>query len=169
MFSDPSTGDRCAPADVIGHLLIIKPTEHRTGVLTANYGPKDAIQVDVADLDDPTQPGKVFRDNLWFNGVLIGSLRGHLGELVLGRMAQGQAKPGQSAPYVLETVPEGADKQRAVQWVNANPGFRDGFSNPNPPAASIPQQAPAPQMGGQQQLTPETAALLAQLQANQRV
>lgn len=168
MFSDPTQGERCSPSEVIGHLLIIKPTEHRTGVPTANYGPKDAIQVDVVDLD---QGGKIFRDCLWFNGVLIGSLRGHLGELVLGRMAQGQPKPGQSAPYILETVPDGPAKQGAQQWVNANPGFMSGFADPNttPAAVNIPQPTPAPQMGGQQQLTPETAALLAQLQANQRV
>lgn len=171
MFADPSQGDQCKPAEVLGHVLIIKPVQLRDGVPTANYGPKDAIEVDVVDLD---QDGRVFRNCLWFNGVLIGSLRSHVGELVLGRMAQGQAKPGQSAPFVLETVPEGEDKQRAQQWVNANPGFRDGFAQPSQAAHVPTQQQTSPQpvaaaaAGLPNQITPETAALLAQLQNQQR-
>jgi hypothetical protein len=167
MFSDPTQGDQCKPAEILGHLLIVRPTELRVGVPTANYGPKDAMQVDVADLDDN---GKVYRESLWFNGVLIGSLRSHIGELVLARMTQGQAKPGQNPPYVLQAVADGADKQRAQQWVNANPDFNSSFASPaasNPAPAVVPQQTAPVASAQTMQITPETAALLAQLQAKQ--
>lgn len=178
MFTDPSSGDICNPRDVDGHLIIVRPVELRPDVPTTNYGAKDAIEIDICDLDDTdpatNQPGRVYRSSLWFNTPLIGSLRNSIGQLVLARMGQGQAKPGQSAPWVLTSVPDVADKQRAEQWINTHPSFVTrqltapnpaSAAAPAPPAAAAPVTAPT---GGQTvELTPETAALLKQLQAQQ--
>jgi hypothetical protein len=34
MFSEPASGDRLNPRDIVGELLIVRPTEHRTGLIT---------------------------------------------------------------------------------------------------------------------------------------
>ena len=130
-FSDPSAGgDSLKPADVLGHLLIVRPLEHRFGIVTS-FGEKDAIRCDVADLTT----NEVHKDVLWFPGGLVGSLKGSIGELILARMGQGVAKPGQSAPWTLiGASADPAAVQQASTWLAANPGFQ-GIGNPTPAAA----------------------------------
>jgi hypothetical protein len=52
----------------------------------------------VHDITDST----THDDVLWFSTVLVGSLRTRIGAKVLGVMAKGVAKPGQTAPWVLQ-------------------------------------------------------------------
>ena len=40
-------------------------------------------------------------DVLWFPKVLVGSLKGRIGQKVLAVLGKGTAKPGQSAPWIL--------------------------------------------------------------------
>lgn len=97
-FAAPSTGggDSLAPADVDGHLLVVEPHEHVASVSTT-FGDKDAIRVTVHDVTTQTTHENV----LWFPGALVGSLKGNIGQRVLGVMGRGTAKPGQSPPWVL--------------------------------------------------------------------
>lgn len=96
-FSAPATsGESVTPAEVEGHLLVVEPTEYKTDIATV-HGPKDAVVVTVHDIKTQTTTVGA----LWFSGVLVGSLKGQIGKRVLGIMGKGNAKPGQSAPWVL--------------------------------------------------------------------
>ena len=86
--------------DLNGRLLLIEPTAVKTEIKTA-FGESDAVVADIAILDGDTK-GDTYPEALVFPKVLQGQLKSKLGEKVLGRLGQGQAKPGQSAPWLLE-------------------------------------------------------------------
>jgi hypothetical protein len=181
-FKSPSAGgDQLAPADVLNRLLIVKPTRYREGIST-QYGESDAIQCDVVDLDDivvDTGQPQQYRGVLWFQRVLIAGLKDEIGGLVLARMGKGTAKPGQSAPWILnDATGDQAAVAKASAWLEANPGF-EATQQPATPAAPVtPPVAPAPQPAATAavqgfnaatgEMTPELAAALAQLQAQQQ-
>ena len=99
-FAAPGTGasgDSITPKDVNGHVLVVEPREHVTGIATS-FGDKDAISCTVHDIT----AGTTHEDVLWFPGLLVGSLKGRIGQRVLGVMTQGTAKPGQAAPWILQ-------------------------------------------------------------------
>ena len=131
-------------ADLAGQLLIFKPIEYRTGIETVN-GPADAISCDLINLDT----GEEHNDVLFFNVALRSSLRPLIGQKVLGRIKQGVAKPGKTAPWILEDA-----SQDPVALAKAQ-GFKPGAAPAAEPAA--------PAAAGE--ITPEVAALLAQLGA----
>jgi hypothetical protein len=87
-------------ADVKGNLVLIEVLSVETGISTA-FGATDAIRANVAVLDGPQQ-GEKYDDTLIFPKVLQGQLRSRVGQKVLGRVGQGNAKSGQSAPWLLE-------------------------------------------------------------------
>jgi len=130
-------------ADLAGQLLIFKPLEYRTGIDTVN-GPADAISCDLINLDT----GEEHNDVLFFNVALRSSLRPLIGQKVLGRIKQGIAKPGKTAPWILEDA-----SQDPVSLAKAQ-GYKPGT-----------QAAAAPAAAGA--VPPEVAALLAQLGAKQ--
>lgn len=109
-----------APADGIkwadhkGRLLIIEPTAHEQGIQTV-HGPSDAIRADVHSLTGPTE-ADVFADCLIFPKVLQGQLRSRLGEKVIGRLVQGNAKAGQSPPWMLEEA-TADDIQKGISYL----------------------------------------------------
>lgn len=109
-----------------GSLLLITVHSVETGIQTV-HGLSDAIRCDVAVLDGNGQ-GEEYADTLIFPKVLQSQLRKAVGQKVLGRLGQGQAKPGQSAPWVLED-PTDADRKAGVEYLS------NGFSAP---AASAP-------------------------------
>lgn len=178
MFDAPAAaGETLKPAEVNGHLLIVRPTSYEPN-LTTSFGGKDAVRVNVVDLDaaDYTtgEVGTLTTGALWFSGLLVGGLKSQIGKTILARMGQGVANPGQSAPWKLEDATgDPAAVQRAQAWMTANPGALDGLSAPPaatapaapaaPPAATTPPPAPpaAPT------LTPEQQAALAQLSPEQ--
>ena len=152
-FTAPSSGEstNVKPADLEGHLLIITPVEYKAGIQTS-LGETDAIEVDLVDLDTNTQHTSV----LFFNVGLRNALRGNIGKQVLARISQGAAKPGKSAPWILENA---ADKSEDIAKATA---YLASKAAPTPtPAASPSVAAPA----ASPQLTPEIQALLAQLGA----
>jgi len=130
-------------ADLAGQLLIFKPIEYRTGIETVN-GPADAISCDLINLDT----GEEHSDVLFFNVALRSSLRPLIGQRVLGRIQQGVAKPGKTAPWIL--VDASQDPAALAKAQGHKPGA----------AAAAPA---APTLAGE--ITPEVAALLAQLGA----
>ncbi len=143
-FASPaaaSTGPK--PADLQGQLLIFKPIEYRSGIETVN-GPADAISCDITNLDTNQE----YSDVLFFNIAIRNALRPLIGQRVLGRIQQGVAKPGKTAPWII--VDASADQAAIAQASAYKPG-----------AAAAPAAAPAAAGG----VPPEVAALLAQLGA----
>lgn len=105
-FSQPASGSKFRPADYQGKLLLVWPTEHRTGIKT-DYGDSDAIAARVVVLDGDS--GYEEHDNvLFFQSALIGTLKPSVGNKkpVLGRLGRGTSKPGQSAPFILTPFTE---------------------------------------------------------------
>lgn len=114
-FATPATASGLDLEALNGQLLLISPAKVEEGIATS-FGPKDAIRADVVILDGP-DAGTEHADTLIFPLVLIGQLRSRIGQKVLGRLGQGQAKPGQKPPWKLaEATP--ADQQIGMQWLN---------------------------------------------------
>jgi hypothetical protein len=127
-FAAPSSQESgIRPADVNGHLLIIKPIEYRTGINTS-LGEAEAIECDVIDLDTNTEHHSV----LFFNIALRSSLRSNIGKTVLSRMGQGIAKPGKSAPWILiDATTNEADVAKATAYLAGS------IKAPSPAVASV--------------------------------
>lgn len=124
--------------DLLGGLLIIKPIAAETGVQTSN-GLRDAVRADVYAIDGPGSPN-TYEDTLIFPKVLASQVRSRIGQLVIGRLSQGTAKPGQNAPWMLDEA-TAEDVQKGIQaWNTIQAGQ---FATPTPPQQSA--QAPAPQ------------------------
>lgn len=118
MFAAPSapTGG-ITWADHKGALLLIEPLSVETGIQTS-FGAADAVRANITVLDGPGAPAE-FPDALIFPKLLQSQTRGQVGQKVLGRLGQGSAKPGQSAPWLLEeATPE--DIAKAEAWVKQN-------------------------------------------------
>ena len=115
-YADPSTPSGVDLKSLLGALLLITVHEHLTGdkAISTSFGPAEPIRCDVAVLDGPST-GEVHADTLIFPRVLIGQLRPNIGKKVLGRLGQGTAKPGQSAPWTLLASSDD-DKATAVRY-----------------------------------------------------
>ncbi|MFD0884608.1 hypothetical protein ACFQ08_08585, partial [Streptosporangium algeriense] len=149
-FSQPSAASDFRAKDHVGHLLLVYVRELRKDIVTT-YGTSDAIACDVVVLTDPNGP-RCEPGVLLFQKPLIGSLTNSIGkDPVLARLGQGTAKPGQSAPYLLNPFTE-QDAAFATQYLNSVggnpfPAAASTFQAPAPaPAhAPLPQPAPVPQ------------------------
>lgn len=97
-----------------GRLVLVQPHSLETNILTT-FGTADAVRADVVVLDGP-EAGTKYDDTLIFPKVLQSQLKNRVGEKVLGRVSQGQAKPGQSAPWMLTEATE-ADIKVGVAWL----------------------------------------------------
>lgn len=106
--------------DYKGSLLIVEPLSLESGIQTA-FGTADAVKANVyaltgADTSDD------YEECLIFPKVLAGQLRSQIGKKVVGRLGQGTAKPGQSAPWVLDpATPEDIEKAQAWMAKRATP------------------------------------------------
>lgn len=133
MFNQPgaASGDKLELENYVGRLLLIFPKEVKVAVATS-FGPKDPLVADIVVLDGPTA-GEELRDAFIFAGVVIGQLKGYIGNPnpALGRLGYGEAKPGQKPPYKLNDFTE-QDAAAASAWINTHPR---GF---NAPAAAHP-------------------------------
>ena len=146
-FSAPSSSTESVKvADLAGALLIIEPIEYKVGIQTV-HGETDAIEVNLVDLDN----SKTYNNVLFFNVALKNALKAKVGQKVLARIGQGTAKPGKSAPWILNDATGDA---AAVAKANA---FIGGANIPAPAVVDSPAG-----------ITPEVAALLAQLGAQQK-
>ena len=135
MFQQPSAGSDFRAKDHIGHLLLIYVRELRENIAT-QYGTSDAISCDIVVLTDPNGPRRE-TGVLLFQKPLIASLRNSIGgDPVLARLGQGTAKPGQSAPYILNPYTS-EDAAYATQWLQSVGG------NPFQTAPAVQQPAPA--------------------------
>lgn len=98
-FSNPAQASGISWDDCLGRLLLIEPKDVEKDIQTA-FGLKDAVRADITVIDAPDAPEE-YLDALIFPGVLISQTRPLIGEQVLGRLAQGEAKPGQKPPWKL--------------------------------------------------------------------
>ena len=147
-FSPPSMNESGPKvADLAGQLLIITPTDYKVGIKTV-HGDAEAVEVSLVNLDT----NKTYDSVLFFNVALRSALKQKIGQKVLARIGQGTAKPGKSAPWILLDATTDA---AALAKANAYLGVASAAA-PATPAA-------VPAANGT--ITPEVAALLAQLGA----
>ena len=103
--------------DHLGALLLIDVLSVETGISTS-FGESDAVKANVHVIDGPGA-GDSHDDTLLFPRVLQSQLKRSVGQKVLGRLGQGQAKPGQSAPWLLNEA-SSEDIAKAEAWVAQN-------------------------------------------------
>jgi hypothetical protein len=113
-FAAPSTANGIKWADVKGNLLIIEVTNVEHGIATA-FGETDAVRANITDVTT----GDTYDDCLVFPKALQSQLRPNVGKKVLGRVTQGQAKSGQSAPWLLDAATP-ADNTEALAYLAKN-------------------------------------------------
>lgn len=100
-------------ADLKGKLLIIEPKSVETGIQTS-FGAADAVKADVHVLTGPGE-SEDYPEALVFPKLLASQLKSNIGNKVVGRLGTGVAKPGQSAPWLLEEAgPD--DLEKAQEW-----------------------------------------------------
>lgn len=107
-FNDPSTATGIEWKELHESLLLIRPHEFIAEMNTV-HGTSSAVRGDVIVLDGAKE-GEVFTDTLIFPKVLQTQVKPSIGSMVLGRLGQGQKKPGQSPPWTLAAATD-ADKQ----------------------------------------------------------
>ena len=115
-FASPNTGGAgVKPADIEGHLLVIEPQEVIIEMQTS-MGAADAVRCTVHDLTDQ----ETSSDVLFFSRALVSSLRNRIGQRVLGTMGKGTAKPGQSAPWIIEdATSDAAAVKQATEYLTS--------------------------------------------------
>lgn len=77
------------------------------------HGPKDAVPVDHIICTDCLE---VWSDQLVFGAAVVPRLNGAEGGVVVGRLGQGLARPGRSAPWTLDD-PTDADLDQAEKFL----------------------------------------------------
>jgi len=103
-------------ADYKGSLLVIEPLSFEAGIQTS-FGLADAVKANVHVLT--AEGSEDYEDCLVFPKLLASQLKGQISNKVVGRLGQGSAKPGQSAPWLLEAATE-EDLAKAQAWVAQN-------------------------------------------------
>ena len=100
-YEAPATGssEKLPLKELLGTLLRIEVLEALTDVQTS-FGPANPIRANIVALDGSLK-GEEYPDALVFPRVLAGQLRPSVGKIVLGRLSQGAAQPGKSAPWQL--------------------------------------------------------------------
>ena len=162
MFNQPSAGgDRVDIKELVGSLVLVWVREVRENVPTP-YGESDAVACDIHVLDG-AKGGEKFENTLLFQRALIGSLRSFAGgEPVLGRVGTGIAKPGQSAPYILNDFTD-QDAAVATGYIQRmKPGFKAPSSNGSTAPSAVPSAPAAPVSLDISTLDPSVVELLRQ-------
>lgn len=140
VFAAPAAGggSDVRPADLEGHLLIVEPLEYVASIPTS-MGDKDAVRVTIHDITDSA----TYEDVLWFPKVLVGSLKGRVGQKVLAVLGKGTAKPGQSAPWILVDATTDNDcVKAATAYLDSIAG--NAFAAADPEVEEIAQESGNP-------------------------
>lgn len=104
--------------ELLNALLVIDVLSVEEHVPTVHSRPGEkspAVKADVYVLDGPSQ-GEEHLDTLIFPKILQSQLGRSVGEKVIGRLTQGTAKPGQSAPWMLAEA-TAADNDAGEKWL----------------------------------------------------
>lgn len=121
-------------ADHKGNLLIIEPLSHEVGIQTS-FGVADAVKANVYVLTGP-DTAEEFPEALIFPKLLASQAKSQIGKKVVGRLGQGTAKPGQSAPWLLEEATT-EDVEKAKSYLSSK-----GVQPATPPAGEEKAAAP---------------------------
>lgn len=116
-YADPSAGngDAFKPAEHKGALILVSSIRQEREVVT-EFGTADPICCTIAVIDGEHK-GDTYTDTFLFGVALINSLKRHSGTdaKVLARLGQGIAKPGRSAPWILEAATD-EDREAARKY-----------------------------------------------------
>lgn len=113
-FGQPSDSTGIVWADLKGALLLVKV--HEAGIeMDTQFGKSSAVRADVIVLDGD-DVGTEYNDTLIFPKVLQSQVKSKVGGRVLGRLGQGEAKKGQSAPWKLASSTD-ADAATAREYL----------------------------------------------------
>lgn len=115
-FGQPSDSAGITWSDLKDRLLLIKV--HEAGIeMDTQFGKSTAVRADVIVLDgDVSEIWTEYNDTLIFPKVLQSQVKSKVGGMVLGRLGQGEAKKGQSAPWKLAPNTE-ADAKVARDYI----------------------------------------------------
>lgn len=110
----PGAGGAALPLpDLLGALLLFEVLEQVPEMVTT-FGMASPIRANVVVLDG-THKTELFPDSLIFPKVLGSQLRAALGKRMAGRLGQGEAKRGQSPPWLL-VPPTDADLATVAKY-----------------------------------------------------
>lgn len=102
--------------EYLGKLLVIEPLEFEKDVKTV-HGTADAVRCNVYVVKSADgEKFEAFEDTLIFARAMIRVLKGKMNKIVVGRLAQGTAKPSQDPPWLM-TPPNEKDKAAAKSLV----------------------------------------------------
>lgn len=104
----------------VGDLIVFVGCSLEADIET-EYGVSNAARIEILVPLDGDSAGEVYHDSLIFNKVLVPSLTNAQSPIVVGRLAQGEAKGSQSAPYIL-TDPSEKETASVVTWLDDNIG-----------------------------------------------
>ena len=142
-WESPAESEFFAIKDHVGSLCIFAVNEFMEDFPTT-MGTRDTIKAYIAVVDGPNK-NKVYETGLLFGAKLVPQLKGKIGKSVLGTIAKGTAKPGQSAPYLL-LDPTDQDRSKATAWVKVNGPVKSKPTTeapPRPPAyAGVDEEPP---------------------------
>lgn len=117
---------------LLGALLVIDVISVEEHVPTVHTKPGEkspAVKADVYVLDG-AQQGEEYPSTLIFPRILQSQLGRSVGQKVIGRLTQGSAKPGQSAPWMLEEATD-ADNAAGEKWLASQKSA--SFATAQPP------------------------------------
>jgi hypothetical protein len=140
-FAPPPTpgGDRFDKSEHEGRLLAVDVFEAVHGFQT-RHGEAEGVRARVVVIDGD-EPGSAFDDALVF-GWLGEALQSNVGQTVLGRLVRGEARSGNSAPWILE-APTETDAAVAEAWFVENPDEpAGGVGSTSKPAPAIDDDDP---------------------------
>ena len=113
--AEPGSGDKLPLADLLGNLLLFT-VDKSIDEIETEYGKASAVGCNVAVLDGASK-GDTYNDTLIFPRVLQSQLRHAVGGgKVLGRLTQGEKKPGKNPPWKLDDPTED-DKVTARKYL----------------------------------------------------
>lgn len=141
-FADPAESTGIDYTQIQGSLLMIQVLSHEDHIPTVHTqaGEKNPAIRGTVTILDGQQRGHVYEDALIFPRVLIGQLRSRVGQVVLGRLGQGEKKAGKNAPWKLLPANE-QDKQVARSVLSPN-GAPAPHSSGNPAQGSLSDAEP---------------------------
>ncbi len=114
-FGDPKSGDQFKAKEHVGRLVAFVDPSRKE--VETEYGVDEATPCRFIVILDGDDAGTVLEDSLVFGNISKDAYANGSEKIVLGRVSQGKAKPGKSAPYILEPA-EDSDKAAAAAWFN---------------------------------------------------
>lgn len=136
-FSNPAPPSEGVDfATLLGSLLVVEVLGVEAHVQTIHTKPGEqspAVRANIIVLDGE-HADEDYSDTLIFPKVLQSQLRGSIGDKVLGRLGQGEKKPGKNPPWRLSDPTE-SDMAAATAWQARQ---RPAFASPQAAQSAAP-------------------------------